>query len=185
MLRQFMIPLACCIGLIIGAGAPAPAAGAEGLQRGDVFPVFKLQRSDGSTLQLSDYDGQPKLLMFWATWCPYCRKLMPAIIDLHDEFGPSGLKVVAVNFRDDGDTEAYAREMGIDFDIVLQGDDLAARTGVQGTPTVFVLDGQNRVRLRTSDSDPENPDLRQAVIALLPAKAPLALRALDDPAADG
>lgn len=71
-----------------------------------------------------------------------------------------------MNFRDDGDTDAYAREMGIPFDIVLRGDALAGQVGVRGTPTLFVLDANDEMTLRSSSSDPDDPALRQAVAGL-------------------
>lgn len=83
-------------------------------------------------------------------------------------FRDRGLEGVGVNFRDDGDTDAYAREKDIDFDIVLGGDALAAQADVTGTPTVFVLDGDDRVVLRTSTSEPDSPALRNAVESLMP-----------------
>ncbi len=61
--------------------------------------------------------------------------------------------------------------MGMDFDVVVHGDLVAEDAGVRGTPTVFVLDGDDTVRLRTSDSDPDNPALRDAVAALMPPPA--------------
>ena len=150
----------------------APARGAEdaAVEIGVVFPDFELARTDGSTYHLADHEGRPKLVLFWATWCPYCRRLMPAIVALHDDFRDRGLSIVAVNFRDDGDTAAYAQEFGIDFDIVLEGDALAMSTGVNGTPTMFFLDRANRVVLRSSNSDPDNPVLRATVLDLLRAR---------------
>ena len=154
--------------LIISSGSLAAAT----LDAGDSFPAFELQRTDGSTWRTSDYQGRSKVVIFWATWCPYCRKLMPGIVALHSEFADRGLEIVGVNFRDeDGDIEAYANEMGIEFDLVLEGNELAASVGARGTPTLFVLDGANQIRLRLSDSDPENPELREAVESLM---APIA-----------
>jgi len=148
---------------------------AVGVEEGERFPAFQLDRADGSTWRSADHAEQPKIVLFWATWCPYCRKLMPGIVALHEEYSARGLEVVGVNFRDeDGDTEAYAESMDIEFDIVVDGDDLATAVGVRGTPTLFVLDRHDRVVLRLSDSDPENPELREAVEALMPPIAPAA-----------
>ncbi len=134
---------------------------------GQTFPDFALARASGKTWQLSEHPGQPKIVLFWATWCPYCRRLMPGIVRLHDDFSARGLQVVGVNIRDDGDINAYAKRMNIRFDLLLQGDDLARRTGVPGTPTLFVLDQDDRVVWRSSESDPDNPALRAAVTALV------------------
>ncbi len=156
----------------VSGGMVAAVGNDRALNTGDVFPDFSLQRSDGSAWQLSAHAGHPKIVMFWATWCPYCKKLFPGIVALEGQYAAQGLEIVAVNFRDDGDTDAYAERHGLNFDVVLDGDALAAQIGVRGTPTVFVLDGDNRVRLRSSDSDPQNPQLWQAVGAAV-AKSPV------------
>ncbi len=149
------------------------------LNVGDVFPDFSLERSDGSAWWMCEHAERPKIVMFWATWCPYCRKLFPGIVALDRQYAAQGLEIVAVNFRDDGDTDAYAKRHGLDFDVVLDGDALAARIGVQGTPTVFVLDRDNRIQLRSSNSDPEDPMLKQAVASVM-EKRPIS-SSLDGP----
>lgn len=155
------------LGLFFYSSVVAGENVSTALKAGGSFTELELQHADGSNWSLSDYAGQPKLVMFWATWCPYCRKLFPAIVSFHKEYADQGLEVVAVNFRDDGDTVAYAKKHGIDFDVLVQGDALAAKIGVKGTPTVFVLDRQNRVILRSSNSDPHDPALKQAVLKTL------------------
>jgi len=155
-----------CWALVIVLWAGTAAAEDSRLNAGDVFPDFSLERSDGSIWRMSDYSEHPKIIMFWATWCPYCRKLFPGIVELNRQHADEGLEIVAINFRDDGDTDAYARKHGLDFDIVLSGDTLAAVVGVRGTPTVFVLDRNNRIQLRSSNSNPADPILAQAVAAV-------------------
>ena len=58
------------------------------------LPTLNLQMADGSPLNTQDLLGQPYVLHFWATWCPYCKKLQPALQKIDD----MGLKVIAVIF---------------------------------------------------------------------------------------
>jgi peroxiredoxin len=47
---------------------------------------FTLTDMDGNEVSLSDYKGKKNVfLMFWATWCPYCKKQMPHVQALLDE----------------------------------------------------------------------------------------------------
>lgn len=51
---------------------------------------------DGTTFQLSDFSGDYVLLNFWATWCVPCRKEMPDLNTLSEQFSDKGLKVLTV-----------------------------------------------------------------------------------------
>src|SRR3546814_9228256 len=31
--------------------------------------------------------GRPTVVLFWATWCPYCKALMPHLQSMLDEYG--------------------------------------------------------------------------------------------------
>lgn len=48
---------------------------------------FTLKDQNGTEHTLSDYKGKTIFLNFWATWCPPCRKEMPDIQKLYEEFG--------------------------------------------------------------------------------------------------
>jgi peroxiredoxin len=67
----------------------APAAQAqEGLAVGTSAPAVRLPTVAGDTLDLADYLGKkPILVEFWATWCPLCRELEPALRAAHERFG--------------------------------------------------------------------------------------------------
>jgi peroxiredoxin len=51
---------------------------------------------DGNPVQLSDYVGKGKyvLLDFWASWCPDCRKEMPALVELYNTFKDKNFEIV-------------------------------------------------------------------------------------------
>jgi thiol-disulfide isomerase/thioredoxin len=60
-------------------------------------PAFSLKGIDGKTVSLSDYKGQYVLLDFFATWCKYCKKAIPAVIEAQAKYGPKGLNIVIIN----------------------------------------------------------------------------------------
>ena len=57
---------------------------------------FSLSGLDGKQHSLSAQRGKVVLLNFWATWCPPCRAEMPLLERLHREWGPKGLRIMAV-----------------------------------------------------------------------------------------
>ena len=113
--------------------------------------------ADGKTLQFDPQHLQrPALLLFWATWCPYCEALMPYLQHVYDAAGKSKLDVYAIDIKDDGDPVATLRKRGQTFTLVRDGDTIADLYGVKGTPGLFLVDVQgNIVYKRVGGDAPE------------------------------
>ena len=60
------------------------------------LPPLTLNMADGTSIKTQNLLGEPYILHFWATWCPYCKKLQPALQKIHD----MGLNVIAVSFKE-------------------------------------------------------------------------------------
>ena len=73
-----------------------------------VAPDWTLASAEGDSVRLSDeVQEQAVVLLFWATWCPYCKALMPHLQSLRLEHGDS-IKILAINFKDkDGVPRMY------------------------------------------------------------------------------
>jgi thiol-disulfide isomerase/thioredoxin len=68
----------------------ARVAGAQdsGIEIGKKAPAAAVQTLDGKPTDLSRFVGKtPVLMEFWATWCPNCRELEPAMKALHSKYG--------------------------------------------------------------------------------------------------
>jgi|SRR5579883_279785 thiol-disulfide isomerase/thioredoxin len=104
-----------------------------------------------------DFDPQhlrrPALLLFWATWCPYCEALMPHLQKVYDAAGHDRLDVYAIDIKDDGDPVAALRERKLGFTLVRDGDPIAARYGVTGTPGLFLVDVHGDIVYRRRGGD--------------------------------
>ncbi len=120
---------------------------------------WTLERPDGSHLTLSEYQGQPVLLVFWATWCPYCKKLLPGIERLHQKYADQGLKIIAVNILEDNDPATYMKRHDYHFDMVLEGDDIMGLYGVTGTPSLIFINARGKILGRSTTYNPEDPIL--------------------------
>lgn len=111
-----------------------------------VAPDFTLSTPNGEDITLSDeVDSQTTMLFFWATWCPYCKALMPHLQSIRFEHG-STVKILAINIKEDGDPVSFVANAGYDFTLLLHGDLVAEDYGVTGTPGVFIVDGKRRIR---------------------------------------
>ena len=106
------------VALVVVAIVGAVAFGATHYLRKELFPVelgskapdFKAFTLDSVPREktLSEYRGQVVMINVWATWCLPCRVEMPSIEALHKDYGPKGLKVIAVSIDDPGTEPADA-----------------------------------------------------------------------------
>ncbi|MGQ0659160.1 MAG: peroxiredoxin family protein [Chromatiales bacterium] len=122
-------------------------------------PDFTLSHDDGEAMTLSNLRGNVVVVVFWATWCPYCKRLLPGIQKLADFYQGERFRVLAVDIWDDGDTRRYMTEHGLSLDVLLNGDRVAEQWGVRGTPTTVVVGADGTIRLATRTSDPDDPQL--------------------------
>ena len=109
-----------------------------------IAPDWTLSTPAGQEITLSEeVDDQTTIVLFWATWCPYCKALMPHLQSIRLEYG-SDVKILALSIKDDGDPVAFIESAAYDFTLLPNGDNVADLYDVRGTPGVFVVD-QNRV----------------------------------------
>jgi len=106
---------------------------------------FTLETAAGSTVTLPEEQQGIGLYLFWATWCPYCKALMPHLQSIEDEFGDQ-VTVYALNFRDRNDPREYIAKRGFDFVLLPEADDTADEWGAHATPALFIVDSEGRVR---------------------------------------
>ena len=96
---------------------------------------------------------RPAILLFWATWCPYCEALMPYVQHVQDAAGKDRLDVYAIDIKDDGDPVAELRERGQTFTLVRDGDAIADLYGIKGTPGLLLVDRSGAVVYRRVGGD--------------------------------
>jgi thiol-disulfide isomerase/thioredoxin len=110
-------------------------------------PDWTLTTADGVPLTLSEAVAeQPVILLFWATWCPYCKTLMPHLQSIRLQYGED-VKVLALHFIDDkGDPVAFIRDKGYDFTLLKNAEEIADLYKVYGTPGLILVDQDMQIR---------------------------------------
>lgn len=125
MLRPFSV--AAVIGLLAGAHPQGLAAGQE----------FSFASIDGGELSLSDWRGQPVLVVNTASRCGFTPQY-DDLQALHDRFGAQGLVVLAVPSDDFQQELASAQEVkefcAVNFDLTLPMTDITHVKGDAAHP---------------------------------------------------
>ncbi len=65
---------------------------------GSPAPSFELRTLDGKNISLSDYNGKPIFLNFWATWCKPCIKKMDQLQAFQKDLEKQGVVFIHVSF---------------------------------------------------------------------------------------
>jgi peroxiredoxin len=112
-------------------------------------PDFTLVDMDGKPHRLSDYRGKVILINFWATWCPPCRKEMPSLERVYQQFKGQPFMVLAVNqWESEDHVFSYMGELNVfpEFPILFDRESKISESyGVHGLPTSFIIDHEGRL----------------------------------------
>ncbi|MCX5751318.1 MAG: redoxin domain-containing protein [Candidatus Saganbacteria bacterium] len=109
---------------------------------------FTLPDLSGKVVHLSDYKGKVVFLNFWASWCPPCRREMPSMQALHDNFKDKNFAILAVAMDRDGKqaVSPFLEENGYTFKVLL---DPSAKAGnlyhVMAYPTTFIINKKGEI----------------------------------------
>lgn len=131
---------------------------------------FVLRDLEGRSVRLSDFEGQVRLVNFWATWCGPCWLEVPHLQALHERYRDHGLAVIGISLDRDGMQQAvsdFASKMELTYS-VLMGDETTrlAYGGVTGIPTTFLIDRNGGI-FRVFQGYRERAVFESAVRALL------------------
>lgn len=88
--------------------------------------------------------GKPAVLLFWATWCPYCKAFMPYAGDIQRDYAEHGVQIITFNAKERGrgDPAAYIKNLGFPTVSIAAADAIAADYGVDYIPGLMVVDGK-------------------------------------------
>ncbi len=108
----------------------------------------------GDELTLTKLQGKVVVLDFWATWCPPCRKGVPDLIQLQNEYDQVVVVGISLDAISRGgatmnDVVPFMKQYGINYPVV-KGDMNVIQQygGVQSIPTSFIIDRRGFVIAR-------------------------------------
>ncbi len=127
---------------------------ANALGVGDTITSFSGTDMNGKPVDLAKVIGkQPVMLVFWASWCPNCKREVPEINKFYEKYGPLGMAFVGINvgFNDSiGRARAFMEITKMAYPVLFDTKGtLSKQYKVQGVPTIIVANKQGRVVSRS------------------------------------
>jgi len=113
---------------------------------------FTLSDLNGRPWTLKDLKGKVVLLNFWATWCPPCRKEMPDLESLYQQFEAQGLLVLGVSDDDPDKVREFVQKQGTTYPVLLDpGSRVNHLLQIEGIPKTFVFDREGKIVSQSID----------------------------------
>ncbi len=116
-------------------------------------PQLEVEEWLGDDLgQIGDLKGKTVLLVFWATWCPHCRKEMPKMEELWNSHKDEDFVMIAVTKNSKGQTtekvREYASSTGLTLPIAIDTGMTSRNYSVSGIPAAALVDKSGKVVFR-------------------------------------
>ena len=110
-------------------------------------PDFTVYDIDGNPHKLSDFQGKPVILNFWASWCGPCQMEMPDIEKSYQEYGDA-VHFLIVDLTDGFQetvekASAFISEKGYTFPVYFDSDREGAYAySVSSIPVTYFIDDE-------------------------------------------
>ncbi len=125
-------------------------------------PDFSGKTLDGKTVKLSDFKGKVVLITFWATWCPFCAKMLPRIEkELWKTSGNSGDFMFLAIAPDDPEAKvkAHVKKEGFTFPVISDPNkEIYKLFTAGGMPVSYVINADGKILAARTGYKPEGLD---------------------------
>ena len=146
-----MFKHAALVLILVGLAAPTVA-----VETGDVAPPWAGMDYSGNAVDFpAVIDGKPTVVVFWATWCSYCKAFMPYLKGIQRDYGEQQINVLVINAKERGagDAGAYVEKLDFPLIAVADGDAIADAYGIRFIPGLLIVDGKGNLAWQRASTD--------------------------------
>lgn len=104
----------------------------RGPDTNDILWQQALPTADGTQMRLSQLQGKPLIVNFWATWCAPCLREMPLLSDFYEAHRGEDLQVVGIAIDQASAVQHFLQTTPVSYPVVIATDsglDLARKLG--------------------------------------------------------
>ena len=117
--------------------------------------------------RIDDFHGRSVVLDFWATWCGDCRKDLPEMKKLYNQYDSQGVEFIGVSFDTDfAVLQDFMDKEQMRWRVIselkkMKESKMAQDYHIQWIPTMYLLDTEGRVILATVEIDKLKAKLKE------------------------
>ena len=111
---------------------------------------FELIDLNNVMINSSKWNGQYKLINFWATWCAPCRREIPLLNNTQKEYQDMSLQIIGIAVDVLDDVIAYSEETSFEYPVLVGEEEaiaIAENANIEfiGLPFTMLVDDQNEI----------------------------------------
>ena len=157
MKKTILLVLVAVLGLAAGFMAnklmsPTTTATANKTDSGvpTTRPAFTLKDLNDKQRSSSEWDGKVVMINFWASWCPPCRREIPAFIRLQDTYAKQGFVIVGIALDNKQNIVDFTDPMDINYPVLLAEEEGIALAQAYGNrlgvlPYTVIVDRSGKI----------------------------------------
>lgn len=106
---------------------------------------------DGKVHTYDEFAGQPLIINFWGTWCGPCRREMPDMKRIYDEYKDRGLEIIGIAVERNPamaarSVQAFVEQFGYDWVMLLANQETAKSLKLgSGVPYTIFVDREGKI----------------------------------------
>lgn len=113
-------------------------------------PEIQTMDNKGNKVQLSKINSEYTLILFWATWCPHCKEILPVINKIYQAQTKKNLEILTISLdTSKTDWTNYLGKLNFNWidccDFNGWNTKSADDYNIYATPTMFLLDREKKI----------------------------------------
>jgi len=123
---------------------------------GTILANFKADDINGQSISLSQFKGKYVLLEFRASWCVPCRKAIPHLKEVYNDYHSKGIEIITISIDDNRKNweDAIKKEGISNWHNVIKNDEInKIFQAVQFVPAQLLIDLRGHIIWNSSDDN--------------------------------